>query len=872
MSPPPTSSATRHRRGAYDQQQTQNALRALTIFLFSVFAVLLLKIWLLTQVPLSWQLAVLLGIDVITAGITIGSILIVRRRHPARGMTITFIWVMVILLVIAALLESGGLVLGLIFIVCSMMVLPQTMLLNRGKYLIIASGVVAIIASSIDMLAYNTALQISMPIVRNAYALVYGIVTLLYAALAFRQWGTYMLPIKLVLAFMTVSLVPLCMLIVLNAAIRQAELLENANAELLADATQTAASFERFITTNIDALSTEANLPMFARYLAAPARARAASTLEREVSAALQELSRKDRVYIVSYALHDLTGRTLLDTAQTHRGREAVTAAYIRKPLETGLTYVSPIHFRSDDQALIHFSSPVHDPITQDILGVLSVSYRANKLQQLIVQHNRLIDDQVQAFAVLFDEYGIRLAHGTDPTLRFQAVIPLAPDVRDELEAGRRLLPDTDSGDTSLPTLQRGLDWAATDPFFLTRIASHGDEIFSAAVTRTSEPRDQPWYVIYVQPRAHFLAPIETQIRIALFFSILITGCVAIFAAFVGQRMARPIVRLTSAVTRFTSGERSARARIDSSDETGVLAASFNTMALQVGSLMQRLEARSRDLETENNERRRAEHALQQYREHLEDQVIERTAELQQANQAKSQFLANMSHELRTPLNAIIGYSEMLQEEATDLGYTELIDDLGHIRLAGNHLLILINDILDLSKIEAGRLRLYLETFDLPIDCAPDLGAIYSDHTRLYQILLNLLGNACKFTQQGTVSLSVRRTSASPGETPGGWIEFAVRDTGIGISAEQIPHLFEPFAQGDTSTTRQYGGTGLGLAISRHLCRMLGGDIFVASVPQQGSTFTVRLPEQHDEPPTGAPANKRDIVVHPLQQRRDIIP
>jgi hypothetical protein len=230
-----------------------------------------------------------------------------------------------------------------------------------------------------------------------------------------------------------------------------------------------------------------------------------------------------------------------------------------------------------------------------------------------------------------------------------------------------------------------------------------------------------------------------------------------------------------------------------------------------------------------------------------------------------------MSHELRTPLNAIIGYSEMLQEDAAGQGHSEIAADLGRIRSAGGHLLALLNDILDLSKVEAGRLDLHFETFDLSnliseivdtirpaaeqngnnlvVSCAPDLGTIHSDPTRLSQILLNVLGNACKFTHQGRVTLDARPTPAGPHEAPGPWIEIQVHDTGIGMNAEQMARIFEPFAQADASTTRQYGGTGLGLAITRHLCRLLGGEITATSVPHEGSTFTVRLPAYPGDSP-----------------------
>ncbi|WP_242939442.1 ATP-binding response regulator [Sulfobacillus thermosulfidooxidans] len=230
------------------------------------------------------------------------------------------------------------------------------------------------------------------------------------------------------------------------------------------------------------------------------------------------------------------------------------------------------------------------------------------------------------------------------------------------------------------------------------------------------------------------------------------------------------------------------------------------------------------------------------------------------ANQAKSTFLANMSHELRTPLNAIIGYSEMLSESAEDLEDDGFAQDLEKIHRAGKHLLALINDILDISKIESGKMDLFLETFavdDLIRDVSetigplmqanhnefivhqePSLGYLHADLTKVRQTLFNLLSNAAKFTTQGTVELRVNRIRQGHDV----FVEFVVRDTGIGLSPEQQSRLFQAFSQADASTTRKYGGTGLGLAISRHFCQMMGGDITVESVEGQGSTFTVKLP------------------------------
>jgi CheY-like chemotaxis protein/nitrogen-specific signal transduction histidine kinase len=233
---------------------------------------------------------------------------------------------------------------------------------------------------------------------------------------------------------------------------------------------------------------------------------------------------------------------------------------------------------------------------------------------------------------------------------------------------------------------------------------------------------------------------------------------------------------------------------------------------------------------------------------------------LEQANRAKSVFLANISHELRTPLNAILGYSEMLQEEAVERKLDEFGADLRKINGAGKHLLALINNILDLSKIEAGKMEMFLETFDvarmidevastirpmvkenantLHIECAPDLGAMHADQIKVRQGLFNLLSNAAKFTHDGNITLNAGREIMDGSE----WIVFRVADTGIGLSPEQIVKLFQEFTQADPSTTRKFGGTGLGLALTRRFCQIMGGDVTVQSLPGKGSVFTIKLP------------------------------
>lgn len=377
---------------------------------------------------------------------------------------------------------------------------------------------------------------------------------------------------------------------------------------------------------------------------------------------------------------------------------------------------------------------------------------------------------------------------------------------------------------------------------------SHGADkriVYWALVSTTG------WRLVLDVPYYMVMAPLRQLAWRSAGIGALGLFLLAAVVIIVARRVAAPLNKLAEAAANLESGQSNAKNLVPlltRYDEVGDLGRAFVRMADEI---------------------RQREESLTLWNTNLEKTVMERTADLkrameaaEEANKTKSAFLANMSHELRTPMNAIIGYSEMLLEDAQDSGEERTQADLEKILSAAKHLLQLINDILDLSKIEAGKMTAFLEpvniaqmvaevaatiqplatknhnTFELR--CADTIGSMYTDLTKLRQTLLNLLSNACKFTENGHVILEILRRDD-------GMISFAISDTGTGMDPSQIGKLFSEFVQADASTTRKYGGTGLGLAISRKFCRLLGGDITVESVLGKGSIFTAILPAKGGE-------------------------
>ncbi|MGH9718249.1 MAG: ATP-binding protein [Candidatus Acidiferrales bacterium] len=339
------------------------------------------------------------------------------------------------------------------------------------------------------------------------------------------------------------------------------------------------------------------------------------------------------------------------------------------------------------------------------------------------------------------------------------------------------------------------------------------------------------------------------------------------------ELISQPILRLEDTM-RIVSAKKNyeVRALKFYDDEIGRLIDGFNTMLSEIQQRDTALQGANDELQTRTQE---LEGEIT-YRKQTQEELLAAKRAAEDASRAKSAFLANMSHELRTPLNAIIGYSEMIEEEIQDCGQIQNVQDVQKIESAGKHLLALINDVLDLSKIEAGKMALHVETFELAmmiqdlastlqpavaknsntlqVNLSDELGTMRSDITKVRQILANLLSNAAKFTDHGAISLEGDRTEEDGQQ----WVRLRVRDTGIGISAEQQQNLFKEFAQADVSIARKYGGTGLGLAISHRFAQMMGGNMSVESEPGKGSIFTVYLPAQITTETTSSSIPKTD--------------
>ena len=506
-------------------------------------------------------------------------------------------------------------------------------------------------------------------------------------------------------------------------------------------------------------------------------------------------------------------------------------------PKRSGKRTISEPYFDGggSDVTMLSVNAPVFGPEGQ-FYGISGVDISLDDMQELIRKVDIAMAGETAGhesdFAYLVSPAGKIIAH-PDSSLMIGEGNPGANI--SQLPAGASI-EATPSGQTNY----RGPDGAARIVYWVTAPLSG-------------------WKVVLDVPYATLLTPVRALAwRLGTVGGIgllVLLGAVGVIA----HRVAGPLRHLTVAAAELEAGQMTGgklTPLLQRGDEVGDLGRAFTRMADEIRQREASLAAWNANLEKTVADR------TSDLKSAVED-AEEARAQAQEASKTKSAFLANMSHELRTPMNAIIGYGEMLLEEAEDTGEKWMESDLKKILSSAKHLLQLINDILDLSKIEAGRMTVFLEPVDIAqaardvastveplvakngnvfeLKCPEDIGTMRTDLTKLRQTLFNLLSNASKFTEKGRITLEITRRADQ-------MVSFAVSDTGIGMTPEQKDKLFGEFVQADASTTRKYGGTGLGLAISRKFCRLLGGDITVQSVPGEGSAFTAILPAEGKEP------------------------
>ena len=601
----------------------RHAFRAGLIYLISASVAFLSEVYLARQSQ-AWQAIAMAGIGGILVAVAVISIYLTRKDRAAQGIKLLIISSLISVLLTPLLIAGFGLLLGLGTVLVVLIIALQTLPRKEANRAILLSIIVAILAGLLDYFGgldyWLPGTQLTLPFFQNVISILGGAIIIAYLGLAIPQYHSYALSTKLILAFLVVSLIPLGVLAFLNNRHTLSVLTTEARQSLLAAVSQTSSVLNNFININLNSVRTESQLPPLVNYLKLPPEERLNSPQEIAAQATLDELSRKDKVFIMSYGLLDSQGRNLLDTRPSYIGQDEAGRGYVDRSLETGLSYVSPIQFipgldeTDQETAALFFVHPIYNQ-TGDLLGFLRVQFHTNILQHLVVQENGLLGKD--SFAILFDENHLRLAHGTDPGLNFTFATSPSTERFRALKTDQRIPISQDSTiNTDIPSLTTGLDNAIFEPFFTTQLATTGERFYLAAVKQLDA---LPWLVVFVQAQDAFLSPIQAQTRFTLFLAITIAGVVAAAAFIMGQILANPLVNLTEIVTRFTAGDLDVRAQFHATDESGVLAASFNTMAEQVGSLLRRLAERTQELETEILERERAEINLKTSEERYRD-------------------------------------------------------------------------------------------------------------------------------------------------------------------------------------------------------------------------------------------------------------
>ena len=673
----------------------------------------------------------------------------------------------------------------------------------------------------------------------------------------------YSLRVQMVAAFWFVTLFALLFLTFFYIRLTRSALIDQGNQSLFAAASRTANGVDAFINSNLDAIRTEATLPSIVDYAALPADQKRASEEELVAANTLERLRNKDLFYIESYAILDANGRNWLDSDSTKTGQEEGAQEYFRRPLITGLPYVSPVLFaQSVGGVNFYFSTPIRNHIGQ-IVGVLRVQYSVAILQQLVADSQRLVGED--SFAILLDENTVRLANDIAPGEIFKTVIALDDAQIVVLQTNGRLpnLPP-DELSTDLPELYEGLQNAASNPFFATRIQTSSG-LNQAAVVMLET---QPWWVVYIQPQELFLIPIQQFMQIIGLWTLLLMVLFILTGIVMSRWLTTPIVHLTAVAEQITAGDLTAQAQVTSGDEIGRLAIAFNEMTAQLRHTLQGLERREEALEETNAQLETALVGLKEAQEQIIQQ--ERTA-------AVGQLAAGIAHDFNNIMMTIILSADMMLQ-SNNLA-PNVREKITMVRTQGQRAADLTQQILDFSRRSMMKrqnvdLRPFLreihnllkrtmpENIQLWLELTSDSCIVNVDLSRLQQVVLNLAINARNAMPDGgelhivLEKVSVQRGWQRPFPQMEGekWVQLSVRDTGTGIAEDVLVHIFEPFY-----TTRAPLGSGLGLSQVDGIVRQLDGFIEVQTEVGSGTTFIIYLPLVATSPKT-AVAVQNDLV------------
>lgn len=582
-------------------------------------AILAVPIYLYIAIQINaWQMYVTLLALVLFAGFSVVSTRLCYQGRTTRG-----IWVLLLSNVAAAVIASHlvaglGLPLGLMTFVVVLQLATQNLPSSHSFRAILLGILGAIVMGLIDYA--NPNFQYLVPSLRSVTFTISIGVLFLYAVVIIRQFSTLPLRNKLLLSFLLVTFLSVTLVAVITARQTRQTLLENANQSLLAAANQTALSLDTFITNNLTAIRIEAGFPDFIAYLELPPAERAGSEEEARVRRLLLQLSRKDPDYISSYALIDATGVHIADTLLAEQGLDASNRNYFLEPRTNNAPYVSSVEQSLTESGFVlYFSAPVRNP-TGEFIGVIRATYNAGVIQQIVSQNTGLLGET--SGAVLLDSHGIRLADGLDSSQIMKTIVPLEPDQVAALQA-QRLLPNQaiETLSTNFPNFAAGLANVETDPVFDAELHAEGDHVDTIAVI-TLETR--PWQVAFAVAQEAYLAPIEAQNQTTTIVALIIALLVALTAIGVAQILTTPITRLTSVAEQVAAGDLEVRADIQTEDEIGTLAQTFNIMTARVHELVNTLETRvqerTRALETTKEVSRRLSTILDQ--QQLVEEVV----------------------------------------------------------------------------------------------------------------------------------------------------------------------------------------------------------------------------------------------------------